>query len=669
MSNKSVLGSPQISHSQNRTAFPISQDFTFSCSTGMLLPVYTKRLNIGEKITGVPKFFLRTEPLLAPSMTDIDVYVDTFFVPMRHICSMFDNWFTQVADAPSDLWNENYNNYLPLLRSENNASPFSWLTPTIFDTILYYPTSIRSFGFDLHRLTQHLGYNAQALFVNSTVPSTTEDANAFDGIVSTGGVRSGLRDVTMPSFSPYLFAAYQKIYYDIYRDTEIEGNNVKAYNFDSVFNNRATYIDPSTDFYNSGTLNDVNGRMGMFALRYRNRNKDYFTAVRRNPLFNDFGFLPNAANDLSAIKNWLAGSAVSEIASDGLSAAVNDSSNLVDLTTGSDFGRWSKRNGSPIDGDSAVSAASYGYLFGNYNGNIVDLQHTHNITGYIQQQININSLRVGFALDKLLRVQNRAGRHADNQFYALFGVKLPQGISNETYRIKSYHTMVHLGEVISTAQTQITDGETTSVTPLGEMAGRGVAVLNSDERFSFTAPCHGIFMTIFSISPRYKYINAVEKEGFAYQLMDFYRPQTDNLGQQPLFAYEVQKGYTPTERFGWQYYMMESKIKFDRVTNAFATNGFSPWAFNHPAPHYDSTSGLGVVFNKVEANALNSLFVSEYNGFYRYPKCGDALDSQRIHMSQFPSCYLRDPFKVDFSMQATLVSEMSRFGEPELGGI
>lgn len=691
MSNKSVLGSPDAVAHLPKTSFPVSQDFTFTASSGMLLPAYRTFLNYGEKISGVPKFFLRTNPMLAPAMADIDVYVDCFFVPMRHIFGMFDNWFTQVSDSPSDMYDESaWQSSLPVLRSESSFHPFSWMTETIFnldtfnsDSQLVWKGS-HTFGFDCHRLVQHLGYNPQSIFINCPEATLEDCTNIVDDV----RMRRVALNRDSPSLPLYYFAAYQKIYYDVYRDSDWEVNNVQAYNLDSYFNQGKRIVNPVEGLGNDITFSKA-PRLGLLTLRYRNRNKDYFTAIHPSPIFNPQGMLPNALQNLSVVKNWLTdvnpqavaiSSADSALGSVGLPVTPPDVQFAVtgsgSITSGSDSGRWRMGSDSDVPGGLSVGTIQNG-LAETTNGRSLHHSHLLNINALaglldVEAQDSVSSvmslaaLRSSFALDKLLRVVNRAGRHVDDQILAQFGVRIPQGISNEVYRVKSYHTIVKLGEVMSTAQTEITGSDgAKSVTPLGEMAGRGVALLNSDDGFSFTAPTSGVFMCIFSIAPRYKYVGAVMKDGFKVNLSDFFRPQTDNLGQQPMVGFEV--GYSSdvmaNDRLGWQYAHMEDKIYFDRVAYTFLNNGDNPWSQVSVAPSqlpYYLQGSDAYTFNKVTPLDLNQLFVSEYSSAVTYG--GSPYP-------QFLANYLRDPFKVDFSMKATKISTMSRFGEPELGGL
>lgn len=678
MSNKSVLGSPNNVHQGSRTAYPVSQGFTFTASSGMLLPVYRSFLNVGEKISGVPQFFMRTDPLLAPAMADVDVYVDTFFVPMRHIIGMFENWFTQVSDAPSDLWEEsNFGMNLPVIRTADDTNPFGWMTETIFNfdvfqrntDSLHVSSMSDTFGFGAHRLTMHLGYNPQSLFYNVRSQLSTLDAAPFCGDYHFAEI---VQNTYSPSLPTYFFGAYQKIYMDVYRDSEFEENNVKAYNFDSYFNSGNLIVDPTANISSITRLSDA-PRLGIFQLRYRNRAKDYFTAVHPSPLFNSIGMLPNALEHLSVVKNWL------DSAGDGDYSLGNDSLTVNAGITSDNFVTVQRPSWFPLGhSDLSISINNVNNVEPHILATKSDDSSVSSYLRVSDSNLELAQLRSAFALDKLLRVTNRAGRHSDDQIFAQFGVKVPQGISNEVYKIKSYHTMVHFGEVVSTAQTEITDGQTTEVTPLGEMAGRGVALLNSNESFSFTAPCHGIFMAILSVSPRYKYVGAVEKDGLKVNLSDFFRPQTDNLGQQPMWFGEGGQLFypftdesteqTPAQRYnhlsGWQWHFMEDKIKFDKCSYVFMTNGKNPWSLCFPAPMWTDVfmEVQKKYFNKIRPNDLDKLFVAEYAGNASYP-------TEQMPYNLFITHYLRDPFTFDFNLKCTKISEMSRFSEPSLGGI
>ena len=661
MSNQSVLGkAPASSGGAPKSGFSLDQAFTFTMSAGMLLPVYKAFVNPGERISGCPKFFLRTDNLLAPVMGDVDVFVDTFFVPMRHLCAPFDQWAFQIDDNQSDMFDpSSWYDRLPVLNA-SRSNPFYWMTKDIFEA--NNPLSFCNFGFGLHRLLMHLGYNPQALFANLR-PQTFQNVN-IDSLASPE-YAAVLENTFSPNIPLYALCAYQKIYMDYYRDTDFEDNNVFAYNFDSAFDS------------GMGTLNfdgSDNKRLGMFTLRYRNKKKDYFTAVHRNPLFNTAGMLPFASSSLSEMNNWLT-SVHPTIDSHGTTVQVD-------------------KEDSVISGSGSVDI-SVKDIYPGYSGNILSVDNAVNvqtgssqlpvsITGSLdsglvastlylyQNALTLASLRSAFAYDKLLRITNRAGKHVDDQILAHFGYKIPAGISNEVYALKSYHSIVHFGEVTATASTEVTDQSGTKhYTDVGEMSGKGYALLNGKERFTFTAPVSGVFMAIISCAPRYKYLGAVEKDGFKMYLADFFKPSLDHLGQQPLFGYELGYDQTlvnPGGLYSWQYRWMEDKLKFDRASLVFATSAKNAWTFAYPAPAFDKDGDyqnyLGSM--KVRPTDFNHVMVNMFSPFAAYPSSDITSPDNYIN---FVKNYLSDPFTVDFQMDFKRVSEMSTFGEPALGGL
>lgn len=674
MANVSVLGkTPAAQGGAPRSGFSLDQAFTFTMTSGHLLPAYKAFINVGEHISGCPSFFMRTDPLLAPVMGDVDVFVDCFFVPMTHLCAPFDQWLFQINDNKSDYLNPDlWLDRLPVINS--GVQPFFWVDQMFNDKT--YSAPFEPFGFGLHRLLTMLHYNPQSIFCNLQTP-TLQNVNS-DSIL--GDYLFSQMNNKSPNFCPYYFAAYQKIYFDYYRDTDFENNEVKAYNFDYAFDRQDGNLPV-------GPQVGATDRAKMFMLRYRNRKKDYFTAVHPSPLFNTIGMLPNAAEHLSQMNNWLT-SQIPIVDNDGKTVSVPQSLagsfrissvGAVSGFTSTDEDRWHDLQSSSFSHDENVKTAGYRNNLGTPN---ISILHDHTFTGSalitapgeIQSGsssfLQLSALRSAFAYDKLLRLTSRAGKHVDDQVLAHFGYKVPQGLSGEVYHLKSYHSVVHFGEVTATASTEVTDaGGTKKYTDVGEMSGKGYALLNSNDRFSFTAPDFGIFMAIISCAPRYRYLGAVEKDGFKVYLPDFFKPSLDHLGQQPLFRYEygLPDGLV-SDRGAWQYRWMEDKIKFDVAAPVFATVGKNAWTFAYQPrffdPEGDRLNWMSSI--KVRPTDFNKVMVNQYNPDVPYPVDDPTSPDNYVN---FAKHYLNDPFTIDFSMDFKRVSEMSTFGEPSLGGI
>lgn len=715
MAKNSVLGHPDNVPKLAREGFNLDKPFTFTSSCGQLLPVWQDILNPGETIKGSPSFLIRTDHFLAPAMADIDVFVDLFFVPLQKILSAFGEWFYQIDDIRTDyITPDNFSEYLPICKSQiNEVNPFSNVGKEIFDKLMtddlrsrYFVQKFDSFGFGLHRLLFHFGMNPQSIFFSLYDDYRNQDEQTATGIISK--FRDIQLDYSCPNFCPYWFAAYQGIYFDYYRNSEFESNNVKAYNLDSVFNDGSQVIDMDSVLAEGSPY----GRRGMFELRYRWRGRDYFTATRSNPLINGISMLPSYSSRLNQVNQWLTQGSFSYFDRGGNQPGYDPDPDYAATVVGSSFGV----NGgvsltgapageldNPVVGDATfdlvpsivtngvggslsvtkpVNLSQFGVGVSNLyieessiaNARLrLENPHSHTLQAGLDLNkgtlaanasslngvINTAQLRTMFALEKLARVTQRAGKHYDDQTLAHFGFKVNKGLSGEVYKIKSWHSMIGIQKVTSTADTQ--------GAALGEQAAVGAGYLDGrKQRFEFTAPCHGIVMCIFSIAPRYKYIGTVDKLSFKTKLWDFYKPSLDNLGSQPLFAFETavksnNDGSPSTAVVGWQWRFMESKVKFGTVAPVFATNSLNPWSMVATPETY-------IYEGKVSPMDLNLLINTQYDPAPDWPEEGQDQD-HKTYVGNFATKYLRDPFKVDFLFNCTKVSTMSTFGDTPLNGI
>lgn len=72
--------------------FDLSHLNTLTTEFGTLTPIYCEPVLPGDKIRGNSEFFVRFQPLIAPIMHNIDIYVHYFFVPERLVWKNFGDW-------------------------------------------------------------------------------------------------------------------------------------------------------------------------------------------------------------------------------------------------------------------------------------------------------------------------------------------------------------------------------------------------------------------------------------------------------------------------------------------------------------------------------------------------------------------------------------------------
>ena len=583
--------------SLSKHGFPMSLTFDFTSSCGHILPIYFDQLNPGEKFRYSVDLFTRTQPLAAPANIDLDEFVDVFFVPLKKISAAADNILFQIQDLPSSS--------LPAI-STDVVLPLLDLSKITCDII--------GGGSNTYLGTWSTGvteFGAYATFFESYYSGIMRlfDHAGIDPLVlydSTG--TTAYRPMVKPDF----FAVYQSIYYDYFRLSNWEQNRIHAYNLDAGYN--------GLDLLASGMPWATSmGLRPLLQLRYRAFYKDYFTNVFPSALISSTGMLSTGIANLSTVNQWL-------------------------ITQG--FVSIEPTGSTELSSPTALSPTPISDPLNQFDARRIT---------------STASLRTLFAVDKLMKVTARAGKHYDDQVLAHFGFKVPQGYSNEVVHLGTFHQQVHIGEVISTAST--------STGEIGELAGKGYGKSQSQVVSSFTAPCHGYIMALYSSCPKVLYTGGLARIHTMTKRYDWFIPELDNLGFQPMFEFEFNVASpTPTNRMAWQLRFMQMKNKKNRATKAFESTSnslsgfiwnvgpFGEWNITDPFPSGGlHAMTLGRLL--VSPTWLSEVMLVPYDptplGSSMYDSDGNALPS---------ALYASDPLIHHCVQTVTKISGMSIYG-------
>ena len=252
-----------------RNAFDLSYSNKFTASPGMLLPCYVQEVNPNEHFVISPQSFLRTMPLNTASFVRAKQNVEFYFVPYRLLCRQFPQFVVGTEYKISSLSGLNkYKNPLPTFDLSNIVSTLAQLCKNNNKDLDIAGMPIWRGSV---RLLDLLGYGVNLPTLRAISKDFT--TSPFDKTLSV---------------NPLRLLAYQKIYYDFYRNPMYELNNPDAYNIDGLFDS-GSLSDPDFTSYTSGPNNNQ-----MFALRYRNWKKDYFNCV--SPFFQGADWLTDIVN-------------------------------------------------------------------------------------------------------------------------------------------------------------------------------------------------------------------------------------------------------------------------------------------------------------------------------------------------------------------------------------
>lgn len=252
---------------------------------------------------------------------------------------------------------------------------------------------------------------------------------------------------------------------------------------------------------------------------------------------------------------------------------------------------------------------------------------------------SVPNLRSAFALDKLYRLSAQAGDgDYKSQIKARYGFD-PYAPQYKSTFIGSASAPVQVNPITTTADTL--DSAGVNGTPAGRIYGNGIAQSSSDV-FEFDVKEHGIIMGISSFVPDVDYSSyGVNPFNVKIKREDYFQPEFDNLGKQPLSSLcfnpwkKVTAGDVASKLqlvntvLGWFPRYIEYKTSVDEVhgqLNGWLNRSYdraptlSLWA----APRFNSSDsikfdnwrdkGLSLDFFYIDPSLYDSVFVNQYQG-------------------------------------------------------
>ena len=238
--------------------------------------------------------------------------------------------------------------------------------------------------------------------------------------------------------------------------------------------------------------------------------------------------------------------------------------------------------------------------------------------------LSVNDIRNAFALDKLASITMRAGKTYKEQIEAHFGISVDEGRDGKCEYLGGFDSNMQVGDVTQTSGTTTTGPKDTK---FGGYLGRttGKATGSGNGQIKYDAREHGILMCIYSIVPDVQY-DATKIDPFVQKIQrgDFFIPEFEDLGMQPLFCKNISWKYaqgnlnSPTgsksPAFGWQPRYSEYKTALDTNHGQFA-NGepLSFWSIGRARAN-DFLHTFNISSLKINPHWLDSVFAVDYNG-------------------------------------------------------
>ena len=457
--SKSVLSRPTVTKSQDRNPFDNSCFRNWHQSLGMLIPVFCKAFPAGTKGSFNRFAFTRTKKVLYPAFQGVHECIDVFKVPIRLLWSQWNDWKLNINDLNSSS----------LVSAAVDGSGN-------FSADLNQPSMVPRFDF---------GSNAHARLTGDAtlerVPVFTQSLRLLDALRY--GQKTVFSDVPNV-MSVFKLAAYQKIYYDHYRNTSYESNDPYSYNLDFTYGPSSSDINGVLDV--TDNIKSAHCVHQLLTLRHVNLRNDAM-----HNIYPSLNYVLSQPNGL----NW---SLPSSVFGSSFSGTSNIGSWTINVPSGSvgEFGPF-------IQSDTSKPIG----------------------------MVNPQSIRSLFALDKLMRASAYAPKHVKDQFKARFGVDLPDCVQLHSERLGSFKNDVIFGEVTSMANTS------SSGSNLGDVGGKGVGSADWNKTpIPFYCEEDSIIMALhyFTIDAVYDSY-CVDEWNTKLAREDFFQPEFQNLGLRPFY--------------------------------------------------------------------------------------------------------------------------------------
>lgn len=460
MPKQNPLSIPNKSLHQDRNGFSRGFDSKLTTSCGIATPCFSEPVLGKSKVRINRESAFRSAQVNTAAFQEFDQFIDFYFVPFRQLFSYYGQMRTGIKDQHSSWMADNIPTSFPTLSFEDIYAAYNPSNP--LDMFGYHSRE------NCFRLLDLLNYGH------------------YDSLIADG------TDCYSPQkFVPWYLLAYQKIWYDHYRNTNYITNRVSAYNVDKKV--------IATGGYSSFTQSEIQAMTELHYIPYR---KDYFMSI-----YPSLNYSSNIASGQQPGSSYyhVPSSVITQVLGGTYGSEMSPDSRTVQLSD-------------PSDPSNNYNALAY---LGSSDGATV---------------LSVQSIRAAFALDKLTRLVAYAPKHVADQFEVRFGFRPYAEDLNESKRIGSFKAQMSITEVLSTADTN-SDGNGAS---LGALGGRGLLSIPFQRDIEFEVPEDGVIMGILYFLPRMSYdAGGIDSFSTIIDPVDLPDPIYMNLGLEPVYQKEL----------------------------------------------------------------------------------------------------------------------------------
>ena len=501
-----------------RTAFDLSYSNKLSVDFGRLTPMLIEKTIPGDKFYISDEFLCRFAPFFGQVFQAMKLRTEYFYVPSRILWKNFEMFLANGINGTTDTYVHPYIDMKKIWTLCDSQQ--SSLLNTLFDffNICTDEVDYSGIGTDFH--IDALPFYAYC--------KTFVDFYADENL----------------DYLPLVQAFESGLEYAVDGDNTYRVMNLLAYlHSPSHYNSFATFLSD----YNNGQWIFQSYAVGdVFSPLVRSYPKDYFTSAlpfaQRGPIVQ----IPlNGEGDVKVFSKGLDHN-YTTYRGVGVNAPASSSSAEQEVTLYEygvpdvpDVVMQSGMYGGVMTGEDLDVSAAKASIKGPSEDNPSITFKAVNING----TATITDLRTAIAVQNWLEKRARSGVRAKEQIYASFGVKSKDYRLDRSEFISAFSSTVKIGEVFTTAQND--DGS--FVPGLGVSVGQ---LADKSRRWKKSMPEHGYCFGLVSLYPVATYYQGVPRQFLELDIMDYYWPEFQHIGEQPIFNCELMVDDTSNDNFG-----------------------------------------------------------------------------------------------------------------------
>ena len=596
-----------------RNGFDLSQKHVFTTRPGQAVPCLCVETVPGDHIEINMANLTRTMTLNTAAFIRGKFNFDFYFVPYTQLWHPFNQFINQRKDKHSA--NQKGSLYCPVIALSKVLHLIGACLMESDADLLQNSEDIYGYnwGYNALRLLDMLGYGSYYEILDQLDDATTlaTYCNQFTGVF----------------INVFRLAAYQHIWYDIYRnkyfDVEEEyalgltqnRDYVKYFNFDDI---------DCTNFANAiisvNATDKLNDRVfGLFQQRYVQYKKDLLTSVMPST---QFGVVSSVSFDNFRIRNFKL-SGYSDISSSSTNVEINDDLQVGYVNEDSEFNETFS-----LDSGSSPNA------------------------------FDVLQLRKAEVLQRWKQLTLRAGNMVDANWEAHFG-KTPRYENDENVMyLGSHSSQLQINPVESTAS--YTAGGVAQ--KVGSLGATGTSVADG-QTITFDLKDegdYGVIMCICYFTPENEY-NAIgiDKANTLYEQFDFFTPEFENIGLEAVERAFYDFAENPSDRndvlgYAPRYWMYKTAL--DKVHGSFIDTGTYGSLKYWTAPRHEIFTQSADL--KLGTRALATFYVdpAQMNNIFGLTLSPSDIRTQGIGL---------DPFYHNVMFDIKAIRPMSVLGLPQ----